>query len=110
MLVGLVGKHPISYSEAFPPSSAMRTKTGNGHNPQLEQFIADLKTVVEDGQELIRAGASGIKETAVSRVKSTDRLVREHPYQSMSIVFGVGVLIGLLAYGLCTRESEMEEF
>jgi ElaB/YqjD/DUF883 family membrane-anchored ribosome-binding protein len=88
----------------------MRTKTGNGHNMQLEQFIEDLKTVVQDGQKLIRAGASGVRETAVSGVKSTDRLVREHPYQSLGVIFGVGVLIGLLAYGFFTRESEMDEF
>ena len=87
----------------------MRTKTGNGHSVQLDQFIEDLKTVVQDGQELIRSSASGLKESAVTSARSTDRYVREHPYQSVGIVFGVGLLVGLLAYGLLTRESETEE-
>jgi ElaB/YqjD/DUF883 family membrane-anchored ribosome-binding protein len=88
----------------------MRTKSGNGHNIQLEQFIEDLKTVVQDGQQLIRSSAADIKETAVSSARNTDQMVREHPYQSIGIMFGVGVLVGLLAYGLLTRESGMEEF
>ena len=88
----------------------MRTKTGNGHNVQMDQFIEDLKTVVRDGQELIRSGASGFKEKAVSSARSTDQMVREHPYQSIGVMFGVGVLVGLLAYALLRRESEMEEY
>ena len=88
----------------------MRTKTGNGHNVQLEQFIEDLKTVVQDGQKLIRSSASGFKDRAVSSARSTDEMVREHPYQSIGVMFGVGVLVGLLAYALLTRESEMEEY
>jgi len=87
----------------------MRTKTGNGHSVQLEQFIEDLKTVVEDGQQLIRSSASGLKEGAVTSARSTDRYVREHPYQSIGIVFGAGLLMGLLAYGLLSRESEMQQ-
>ena len=75
----------------------MRTKTGNGHNVQLEQFIEDLKTVVQDGQKLIRSSASGFKDRAVSSARSTDEMVREHPYQSIGVMFGVGVLVGLLA-------------
>ena len=75
----------------------MRTKSGNGHNVQLEQFIEDLKTVVQDGQDLIRSSASGFKEKAALSARSTDKMVREHPYQTIGVMFGVGVLVGLLA-------------
>jgi len=88
----------------------MRTKSGNGHNVQLEQFIEDLKTVVQDGQDLIRSSASGLKEKATLSARGTDQMVREHPYQSIGVMFGVGVLVGLMAYGLLTRESEMDEY
>lgn len=88
----------------------MRTKSGNGHGVQLEQFIEDLKTVVQDGQDLIRSSASGLKEGALTSARSTDKLVRDHPYQSIGIMFGVGVLVGLLAFGLLSRESGTEEY
>jgi len=29
-------------------------------------------------------------------MKATDRVVREHPYQSIGVAFGVGLLIGVL--------------
>ena len=90
--------------------SYMRTKTGNGHNAELEKFIDDLKTVVLDGEELIKTGARGVKERALAGVRSTDEVVRDHPYQSIGIMFGLGLLVGVLAYGLLTRESELEEF
>ena len=86
-----------------------------------EKLIADLKIVAHDAEELLRAGAGEVGEKAreaqarlsdalesarasvrrlqqktVAGVKATDRVVREHPYQSMGIAFGVGVLIGVL--------------
>ena len=88
----------------------MRTKTGNGQNLQLQQFIEDLKTVVQDGEDLIKSGARDVKERALAGARSTDQVVREHPYQAIGIMFGLGLLVGVLAYGLLTRESELEEF
>ena len=77
--------------------------------------------MVRDGEELLRAGAHELgergmaarerlaaaleaaKETrrrleqrARESLKTTDRVVREHPYQSIGIAFGVGLLIGVL--------------
>jgi len=37
-----------------------------------------------------------LEQRAREGVKATDRLVREHPYQSLGIAFGVGLLIGVL--------------
>jgi ElaB/YqjD/DUF883 family membrane-anchored ribosome-binding protein len=86
-----------------------------------EKLLQDLREVVEDGEELLRAGASelndkssaarerlasaleGAKETGrklqqktVEGARVTDRVIRENPYQSIGIAFGVGVLIGVL--------------
>ena len=86
-----------------------------------EKLLRDLKTVVHDGEELLKAGVHDLTERGVAarerlaaalevaretrlrleeRVKSgaqaTDRMVREHPYQSMGAAFGVGLLIGIL--------------
>jgi ElaB/YqjD/DUF883 family membrane-anchored ribosome-binding protein len=81
-------------------------KSGNGHNIDLEQFLTDIKTVVRDGEELLKAGVSEAKQRAITSAKTTHRAVREHPYKSLGIVFGLGVLVGVLATGLFTGEEE----
>jgi ElaB/YqjD/DUF883 family membrane-anchored ribosome-binding protein len=60
----------------------------------------DVKKVVLDGRELLKAGADEAKRRAVSGAQATDRSVRSHPYQSLGLVFGLGTLIGLLAAGI----------
>lgn len=87
----------------------MRHKTGNGHTVDLETFLEDIKTVVHDGQELLRAGAGQVKEKAIFGAQTTDRAIRRSPYQTIGIVFGVGIIVGLLASGLFSGSSEMEE-
>lgn len=81
-------------------------KSGNGHNIDLEQFLADIKNVVRDGEELLKAGVSEVKERALTGAKTTRRAVREHPYKTLGAIFGIGVLVGVLAVGLFTGEEE----
>jgi len=87
----------------------MQTKIGNGNRASLEQLMEDLKVVVRDGEELLKAGVSTVRERAIISARRTDRAVREYPYQSVAVVFGLGVLTGLLAIGMCRGEPEMEE-
>jgi len=86
-----------------------------------EKLLKDLKTVVHDGEELLKAGMHDLSERGVAarerlaaaldvaketrrklevRVKAgaqaTDRMVREHPYHSVGAAFGAGLLIGIL--------------
>jgi ElaB/YqjD/DUF883 family membrane-anchored ribosome-binding protein len=84
-------------------------KSGNGHNMDIETFLEDIKTVVRDGQELLKAGAGEVKQKAIYGVQQTDRAIRQSPYQTIGIVFGVGVVVGLLASGLFGGGTEMEE-
>lgn len=86
----------------------MRHKTGNGHNVDIERFLDDIKTVVQDGQELLKVGAGEVKQRAIAGARTTDRAIRESPYQTLGIVFGVGVIVGLLASGVLTGGAEEE--
>lgn len=86
-----------------------------------EKLLKDLRAVVHDGEQLLKAGAQDLTERGLAarerlaaalevaketrrrleeRVKAgaqaTDRMVREHPYQSVGIALGVGLLIGVL--------------
>ena len=86
-----------------------------------EKLLQDLRAVVHDGEELLKAGASELsergmaarerlaaaleaaketrrklEERALAGARATDRVIREHPYESIGIAFGVGMLIGVL--------------
>ena len=37
-----------------------------------------------------------LEEKAIAGAKATDRIIREHPYQSLGLAFGLGLLIGVL--------------
>ncbi|MDB6017637.1 MAG: protein of unknown function ElaB [Pedosphaera sp.] len=99
----------------------MESRTENEVQDSTEKLLQDLREVVEDGEELLRAGADELsekgtaararlsaaletakdtgrklQERTVAGARATDRAIREHPYQSLGIAFGVGLLIGVL--------------
>ena len=86
-----------------------------------ERLVSDLKAVVRDAEDLLKATAGqageklsevrsrlaaglesakatchGLEEKTVAAAKATDRCIREHPYESIGVAFGVGLLIGVL--------------
>ncbi len=60
---------------------------GNG-----QKLREKLQAVVEKSKEVCERLQNQTKAAA----KATDQKVREHPYQAMGIVFGLGVIIGAL--------------
>src|SRR5579859_4488388 len=99
----------------------METRSAQEIEASTEKLLQDLKAVVHDGEELLRAGAHDLgergmaarerlaaalevakqtrqklQERAVVGAQATDRLIREHPYQSVGLAFGVGMLLGVL--------------
>jgi ElaB/YqjD/DUF883 family membrane-anchored ribosome-binding protein len=97
------------------------SRTPEDIQTSTEKLLRDLKAVVQDGEELLRAGAQDLGERGVAarerlsaaldvarqtrsqletRVRTTatsaDRSIREHPYQSIGTAFGIGVVLGLL--------------
>jgi ElaB/YqjD/DUF883 family membrane-anchored ribosome-binding protein len=90
-----------------------------------ERVLADLRALAHDSEELLKATASDVSEkakeartrlaAALERSKSTmeelqnqaiagakaaakkaDTVIREHPYESLGVAFGVGLVIGVL--------------
>ena len=99
----------------------MDTSSGDETDDATEKLLQELKEVVEDGEELLRAGANElgeqgmaaharlsaaleaakttgrkIQERTIAGAKATDRVIRENPYQSIGVAFGIGLLIGIL--------------
>src|SRR5438552_1516946 len=99
----------------------MEMRTSEEIEQSTEKLLQDLRAVVHDGEELLRASAQELgergqaarekltaalevaketsrrlQERAMMTARSADRLVHEYPYQSIGAAFGVGVLIGVL--------------
>ena len=86
-----------------------------------EKVVADFKTLMHDAEELVKVTAddlgekakdarerlkvaiskakescSGWEDKAAAGAKATDKVIREHPYESLGVAFGVGLLLGVL--------------
>ena len=84
-----------------------------------EKLVEDVQDVIDDAEAFLQAGAAGeerdrmadklakarerlkqiehlVREKAIEGAKHTDRVIRDHPYESIGIAFGVGLLLGIL--------------
>jgi ElaB/YqjD/DUF883 family membrane-anchored ribosome-binding protein len=90
-----------------------------------EQIKVDLESLMLDAEELLKATASDVSEkakeararvsaalerakttcahlqektasTAKAAAKKADTVIREHPYESIGVAFGVGLLLGVV--------------
>ena len=90
-----------------------------------DRVLADLKTLAHDAEDLLKATAGDVsvktreirarlakaleraqanyaelqEQTvafAKAAAKKTDVVIREHPYESLGVAFGLGLLIGVL--------------
>ena len=65
---------------------ARHESTTTTRNFSPEKLVDDLKAVIQRAEE-----------KAVESAKAADKVVRTHPYQTIGIAFGLGLLIGFLA-------------
>jgi ElaB/YqjD/DUF883 family membrane-anchored ribosome-binding protein len=88
-------------------------------NGLKEKLVEDLGILVRDAESLVQSvgsqvaektraelqttlqrmkkGCRVVEERAMAGVHHADRVIREHPYQSLGAAFAVGLLIGALA-------------
>jgi ElaB/YqjD/DUF883 family membrane-anchored ribosome-binding protein len=87
----------------------------------MQKLIADFKVVLNDAEAMLkatagelgekarearvrlaasldsaRAGMHRVEEKALASARATDKLIRDHPYQSLGIAFASGLLLGAL--------------
>ena len=93
----------------------------NATDINTDRLVSDLKTVTKDAEELLKtvSGEKGngsheirmrlssaiesakatyrrMEDKAVAGAKATDKVIREHPYESLGVAFGLGLLVGVL--------------
>ena len=90
-----------------------------------ERVMRDLKTLAHDAEDLLKATADDLSEktkaararragalehakepgaelqdltiaSATAAAKRADTVLRDHPYESIGVAFGIGVLVGVL--------------
>lgn len=89
-----------------------------------DRVVHDVKLLVRDAEELVEATAQdvsdrakeararlrravasarescdGLQQKAVAGARAADTVIRDHPYQSIGVALGVGILLGVLAVG-----------
>lgn len=63
---------------------------------QASSQIADIKERLETVRDQLGAAYGRAKKTVVAGAKRTDEAIRTHPYESLAVALGVGVLLGAL--------------
>jgi ElaB/YqjD/DUF883 family membrane-anchored ribosome-binding protein len=102
-------------------TKALKERKVMNNRINTDTVVADLKTVVRDSEQLLEAvtGVTGEKAEALRQrlsetmerarqtcgkleaktkesLEATDKIIREHPYQSLGVALAVGVVIGAL--------------
>lgn len=63
---------------------------------QASGRMADIKHRLEDAKERLGEVYGRARRGVIAGAKYTDETIRSHPYQSIAIAVGVGVLLGVL--------------
>ena len=64
---------------------------------RVETEKGDLKVKLDHVMEKAKEVGKRLQEQTAAAAKATDKTIRDHPYQTIGIAFGVGVLVGVLA-------------
>ena len=73
-------------------AQALLAATAHVAEEKVVEARKRLTAALERGREVW----NDVQEKAVAGAKATDQVIRDHPYQSIGIAFGIGALIGFL--------------
>jgi ElaB/YqjD/DUF883 family membrane-anchored ribosome-binding protein len=68
--------------------------------------VAEARTRLADALESAKQVAGRVRDKAVEGANAADEVVRDNPYQTIGIAFGVGALVGYLATRRCSRNGD----
>lgn len=109
----LLGRFGVSFrthsgaprgTESASSNAIMETRTENydvnrletEHNGQGDSTTEQIRRKLTSAMETARIQKARLQERTVEGAKATDRAVRTHPYHSIGVVFGLGLIIGVL--------------
>ena len=77
---------------AVTDAEELMKATGGEAGSKAHEIRARLAAAVESA----KAACQRLEEKTVAAAKATDRVIRDHPYESLGVAFGLGLLIGVL--------------
>jgi len=69
---------------------------GSGVATTSSEVLEDVRSRLSDGLEKLNDYYGTAKEKVAAGARRTDETIRSHPYESLAIALGVGVLVGAL--------------
>jgi ElaB/YqjD/DUF883 family membrane-anchored ribosome-binding protein len=77
-------------------AEALMLATAGQAGEKMSEKMSDLRQRLSSALESAKATCHRWEEKAVAGAKVADKTIREHPYESIGLAFGVGLLIGVL--------------
>jgi ElaB/YqjD/DUF883 family membrane-anchored ribosome-binding protein len=77
---------------AVHESEALLESTAGAVGEEAGKIRAKIQKAVDSA----KAACHRVEAKALEGAKATDKVIRSHPYESIGIAFGVGLLIGVL--------------
>src|SRR5690349_17834128 len=80
----------------MPSTAGNAEESMDANDEQTSERFAEIRARLDRAMESAKRAAQRLEEKTVAAAKATDQCIREHPYQTLGVVFGLGVLIGVL--------------
>ena len=87
-----MSKLASDFKTVLNDAEAMLKATAGELGDKAREARARLATSLQSA----RAGMHRLEEKAMAGAKATDKMIREHPYQSIGVSFAAGLLLGVL--------------
>src|SRR5262245_54064714 len=70
-----------------------------------DQKVVEARKRLSFALDRARVTAQRMQERATELAKRADVAVRDHPYESAAVAFGIGAIVAGVCYALCSRRG-----
>ena len=77
-------------------AEALMHATAGQAGEKMSEKMNELRQRLSSALDSAKATCHRLEEKAIAGAKAADKTIREHPYESIGLAFGVGLLIGVL--------------
>lgn len=71
-------------------------ETAGDLNGRAKEVRDQLAVRLKDARVQLEQMESTVRAKAVEGARETDKVIREHPYETLGVAFGLGLLVGVL--------------